>query len=423
MVYRARSGSLIALSLLLLSCSGASTNPCSLVTSLEAEQALGEPVEEAAQLDAKTCVIHARGTKGNAVTIQVTDATGMEQRAWFNKERLRRDSRLISGLGEGAIRIDAPFLSRLTFLHKDVLVTVIVASTKGHALHESATVLARSVAAHSGASTAVGLTPPSTHASLDPSPDRTPPHTDRNLRPAPVTSTQSLPTSGGPQAGPKKSEPIDPTSLIGTWQTRAAKNTAHYDMLLTIRPSLEWSLSSMMQFDGVLNAEAGLWSLERANTFRGLGWKGTYRKATPKSFSSTGSIQATWARLEDDQDPKHIPVELWKQRREATSVPVFQLKSVDPDLVGQWEASGTYAGGKALFVWSIKPSAASDLLIVETLRGTVKTKDGIPQLRPHQKHPNSVSIIASNDGGFTTSDGKTTLHWVKLLPDQAPHQL
>jgi len=420
MGYRIRPASLIALSSLLLSCGGASTNPCSLVTSHEAERALGEPVEEAAQLDAKTCVIHARGTKGNAVTIQVTDASGTEQRAWFNKERLRRDSHLIAGLGEGAIRIDAPSLSRLTFLHKDVLVTVIVASTTHHSLHESVTVLAKSVAAHSGASTVVAVDPPSTHASLDPLPDRMT-RTDTTMRPAPVTSTQTHPTSLGPSTGPKKSEPIDPTSLTGTWQARTTKGTAHYDMLLTIRPNLEWSLSSMMQFDGVMNAEAGLWSLERANTFRGLGWKGTYRKSTPKSFSSTGSIQATWARLEDDQDPKHIPVELWKQRHEATSVPVFQLKSVDPDLVGQWEASGTYAGGKALFVWSIKPSAASDLLIVETIRGTVKTKDGLPQLRPHQKHPISVNIITSNDGGFTTSDGKTTLHWVKLLPDQGPH--
>ncbi len=420
MVYRALPYSLIALSSLLLSCGESFTNPCSLVTSPDAERALGEPVEEAARLDAKTCVIKARGTNGNTVTIQVTDASGTDQRAWFNKERLRRDSHLISGLGEGAIRIDAPSLSRLTFLYKNVLVTMIVASTKQPSLHESVTVLAKSVAARYGVPTAVAFEPHSSPPSLDPLPNHTP-RTDANTRPAPVTSTQTHPTSLGPLAGPKKSDPIDPASLTGTWQARATKGTAHYDMLLTIRPNLEWSLSSMTQFDGVLNAEAGLWSLERANTFRGLGWKGTYRKLTPNSFSSTGSIQATWVRLEDDHDPKHIPVDLWKQRREATSVPVFQLKSVDPNIVGQWEASGTYAGGKALFVWSIKPSAASDLLIVETVRGTVKTKDGLPQLRPHQKHPISVNILASNDGGFTTSDGKITLHWVKLPSDQAPH--
>lgn len=420
MVYRLLPYSFAVLSSLLLSCSDSSTNPCALVTKTDAERALAEPVQEETRRDAKTCVIKARGTEGNTVTIQVTEASGTDQRAWFNKERLRRDSHLISGLGEGAIRIDTPSLSRLTFLHKDVLVTVIVASTQQLPLHDSVTVLAKAIAGRYGASSTVALAP----SPPPPSPNPVLTHTTRTdapARPAPVASTQTLPTSLGPLAGPKKSGPIDPTNLAGSWQARTTKGTAHHDMLLTIRPNLEWSLSSMMQFDGVLNVEGGLWSLERANTFRGLGWKGTYRKSTPHSFTSTGSIQATWVRLLDDQQPKHIPVELWKQRREATSVPVFQLKSVDPDIVGQWEASGTYAGGRAVFVWSIKPSAASDLLIVETVRGTVKTKDGIPQLRPHHKHPVNVNIITSTDSGFTTSDGKTTLHWVKVLPDLIQH--
>jgi hypothetical protein len=173
----------------------------------------------------------------------------------------------------------------------------------------------------------------------------------------------------------------------------------------------------MRQFDGILNAEAGLWSLERANTFKGLGWKGTYRKTTPNSFASSGSIQATWKRLSIDQNPTRIPVELWKLRREATSVPVFQLKTVDPDLVGQWEGSGSYAGGSAVFVWGIKSSAATDLLIVDTLRGTVRTKDGIPQLQPTQKKQQRVSVMAFHDQGFTTSDGKTNLRWTKFQSD------
>jgi hypothetical protein len=189
-------------------------------------------------------------------------------------------------------------------------------------------------------------------------------------------------------------------------------------MLLIIQPNLTWSLSSMMQFDGILNAEAGLWSLERANTFKGLGWKGTYRKTTPNTFSSTGSVQATWKKLSIDQNPTRIPTELWKLRREATSVPVFQLKTVDPDLVGQWEGSGTYAGGSAAFVWAIKSTAATDLLIVDTLRGTVLTKDGIPQLRPLQKKQQRVSIIAFHDRGFTTTDGKTNLRWTQFHSEQ-----
>ncbi len=237
--------------------------------------------------------------------------------------------------------------------------------------------------------------------------------TGRGAHTETVTLTQTLPASSDIQVGPKKTASFDPTSLVGTWYAHVAQGATQHDMLLIIQPNLKWSLSSMMQFDGILNAEAGLWSLERANTFKGLGWKGTYRKTTPTSFASTGSVQATWKRLSTDEPPTRIPSELWKFRREATSVPVFQLKTVDPDLVGQWEGSGTYAGGSAAFVWAIKPTAATDLLIVDTLRGTVQTKDGIPQLQPIQKKQQRVSVIAFHDRGFTTTDGKTNLRWTK----------
>ncbi|MEQ1846993.1 MAG: hypothetical protein ABL983_15610, partial [Nitrospira sp.] len=72
------------------------------------------------------------------------------------------------------------------------------------------------------------------------------------------------------------------------------------------------------------------------------------------------------------------------------------------------------AGGSAAFVWLIKPSAATDLLIVNTLRGTVHTKDGIPQLQPVQKQHQRVSVIAFHDRGFTTTDGKSNLRWTKV---------
>ncbi len=404
---------------LLLSCgeSGglftSTTNPCSLLTGAEAQQALGEPVQEGTLSDPSTCLFKALGHDGNAVTVQLNESAGKDQRVWFNKERLGRDSRLIPGLGDGAFRIDSPpTLSRLTFMHKDALVTVIIASTKQKHLGESVTLLSRSVATHYGATLATTLPPMASNST--PSEGM---NTHLGSRSTPVSLTQTLPGPSETQTGPHKAPSLDPTSLIGTWHTRSTQGTTQHDMLLIIKPNLEWSLSSMMQFDGVVNAEGGLWLLERANTFKGLGWKGSYRKKTADSFASTGSVQATWTRLAPDEDPKRIPTELWKLRRDATSVPVFQIKTVDPDLVGQWEGAGTYAGGSAAFVWAIKPSAATDLLIVESLRGTVKTKDGLPQLQPIKKKGQRVSVVAIYDHGFTTTDGKTNLRWSKLRPE------
>jgi hypothetical protein len=404
---------------LLLSCgeSGglftSTTDPCSLLTVAEAQQALGEPVQEGTLSDPSTCLFKALRHDGNAVTVQLDESAGKDERVWFNKERLGRDSRLIPGLGDGAFRIDSsPTLSRLTFMHRDALVTVSVASTKQKHLGESVTLLSRAVATHYGATLATTLPPTASNSA--PSEGM---NTHLVSRSTPVSLTQTLPGPSETQTGPHKAPSLDPTGLIGTWHTRSTQGTTQHDMLLIIKPNLEWSLSSMMQFDGVVNAEGGLWLLERANTFKGLGWKGSYRKKTADSFSSTGSVQATWTRLTPDEDPKRIPTELWKLRREATSVPVFQIKTVDPDLVGQWEGVGTYAGGSAAFVWAIKGSAATDLLIVESLRGTVKTKDGLPQLQPIKKKGQRVSVVAVYDHGFTTTDGKTNLRWSKLRPE------
>ncbi len=422
MFFRVLPYTFLGLAPLLLSCSESSglfsskTSPCSLMTVGDAERALGEPVREGTLADPATCIFKAHRNEGNTVTVQLDETPGKDRRTWFNKERLRRDSHLIPGLGEGAVRIDSsPTLSRLTFMHKDAFVTVIVASTQQKELGESVTQLSRIAATRYGAHSTATL-PPSTLASAstsNPLPGRGT-HNETVATPARMTLTQTLPSPSDVQAGPQKATSLDPTSLVGSWHTRVSQGTTQHDMLLVIQPNLSWSLSLMMQFDGILNAEAGLWSLERANTFKGLGWKGTYRKTTPNSLASTGSVQATWARLSIDQNPMRIPAELWKLRREATSVPVFQLKTVDPDLVGQWEGSGTYAGGSAAFVWVIKPSAATDLLIVDTLRGTVQIKDGIPQLQPVKKRQQRVSIISFHDRGFTTTDGKTTLRWAKF---------
>lgn len=415
----------LGLAPVLLSCGessglfGSKASPCSLITVTDAERALGEPVQEGTLADPTTCVFKAHRNGGNAVTVQLDETPGKDRRTWFNKERLRRDSLLIPGLGDGAVRIDSsPTLSRLIFMHKDAFVTVIVSSTHQKQVGDSVTQLSRTAATRYGAPLTASLPPSSASNSVVAS---TPPPTPRRgsstetvVPPTPVTLTQTLPSPTLTSVGPKKAALFDQTNLVGTWHTHVAHGTTQHDMLLIIQPNLTWSLSSMMQFDGILNAEAGLWSLERANTFKGLGWKGTYRKTTPTSFASTGSVQATWTKLLIDQNPTRVPVELWKLRREATSVPVFQLKTVDPDLVGQWEGSGTYAGGSAAFVWAIKPSAATDLVIVDTLRGTVQTKDGIPQLQPIKKQQQRVSIVAFHEHGFTTTDGKTNLRWTRF---------
>ena len=417
----------LGLAPLLLSCGlfGSKTSPCSLMTVADVERVLGEPVHEGTLADPATCIFKATRHEGNAVTIRLEETPGKDRRTWFNKERLRRDSYLIPGLGEGAVRIDAtPTLSRLTFMHKDAFVTVTVASTQQKQLGESVTQLARTAASRYGAPSTATLSPSApASASTSPLMPSRGTHTETVASTAPVRLTHTLPAPSGAQVGPQKATSFDPTNLVGTWHTHVTQGTTQHDLLLIIQPNLKWSLSSMMQFDGILNAEAGLWSLERANTFKGLGWKGTYRKTTPNSFTSTGSVQATWTRLSIEKDPARIPAELWKLRREATSVPVFQLKTVDPDLVGQWEGSGTYAGGSAAFVWVIKPSAATDLLIVDTLQGTVHTKDGIPQFQPVKKQHQRVSVIAFHDRGFTTTDGKTNLQWTKVRSEPTEDRL
>lgn len=416
------------LCLILLSCSEEShplttkTDPCSLITPDEAERALGERVQEGTLSEPNTCVFTATRNPSNAVTVQVDDTAGKDRRAWFNKERLRRDSDLIPGLADGAVRVySPPSLARLTFIRGQATVTVLVASMKHNKLPDAVTELGKTAASRYGVATLVAENPPAPSAAPPPSPSASasvPPAAAP--RTSQVAMTQSLPAASGTSTGPAKSGPIGQDSLTGTWHAHTMQNAINHELLLVIQPNRTWTLSTMMQFDGVVNADAGRWSLERSNTFKGLAWKGTYLTGTQQSFSSTGSLHATWTRLPPDQLPALIPAELWELRREATSVPVFQLKTVDPALVGRWEGTGTYAGGPASFVWSIKPSAAADLVIIETVQGTVRTKAGITRLQPAQKRQRTVDIVAFHEDGFTTSDGKTSVLWTKVLSRPAP---
>ncbi|MDO9119819.1 MAG: hypothetical protein Q7U39_17820 [Nitrospira sp.] len=417
-------GSLCLSSLTLISCGNGlspfawNTDPCALITSAEAERALGEPAQEGQRTDATTCVFKSTRDSANAVTVQVDETPGKDRRAGFNKDRLRRDSVLVAGLGDGAIRIDSPpSLSRLTFLSSDNLITVMVSSIHATNLSDSVMTIGRSAAERYGAAVVASRIPPaspaaSTNAAM----------ADRQtgssslLRTSPVTVTQTRHVGETDSTGPTKASAIDTGTLVGTWQAHVLQGTTKHDYLLVIGQNHSWTLSSLTQFDGVLDAESGRWSLDRANTFKGQSWKGTYVTGQPDSFVTTGSLHSTWTRLDGDQPPSKIPAELWSLRKNTTSVPVFQLKSVDRALVGVWESTGTYAGGPATFVWTIKPSAATDLFIMDQTRGTVVTKSGLVQLQPTQKRQRSLGIVATQEGGFTTSDGKTSLRWTRLAP-------
>ena len=291
---------------------------------------------------------------------------------------------LIAGLGDGAVRIDTPpSLSRLTFLRGENLVTVMVSSIHASNLPASVMAIGKSAAERYGAAVVASQIPPQspTVATEASAPDRQTPGPSP-LRTSPVTVTQTRTVGPAGSAGPTKASTLDTGALVGTWQAHRMQGTTRQNYLLEILPNQSWTLSALTQFDGVLDAASGRWSLDRANSFKGQSWKGTYLATQPDSFLSTGSLQGVWTRMEADQVPKKIPAELWSQRKDTTSVPIFQLKSVDHALVGTWESTGRYAGGPASFGWTIKPSAASDLFIMDQTRGTVVTKGGLIQLQP-----------------------------------------
>lgn len=420
--------SLCLSSLVLISCGNgispfaSDTDPCSLITSAEAERALGEPAQEGQRTDATTCVFKSTRDSANAVTVQVDETPGKDRRAGFNKERLRRDSVLVAGLGDGAVRIDSPpSLSRLTFLRGDNLVTIMVSSIHAGNLPASVLAIGRSAAERYGATVTASQFPPqSPVAASDTGTSAPQTGTSPALHTSPVTVTQTRNVGNTGSTGPTKSATIDTRTLVGTWQAHAMQGTTKHNFLLVIGENQSWTLSSLMQFDGVLDAASGRWSLDRANSFRGQSWKGTYLTTATDSFSSTGSLQGTWSRLEADQAPGKIPAELWSLRKDTTSVPVFQLKSVDHALVGLWESTGMYGGGPASFVWSIKASAASDLFVLDTTRGRIVTKGNLVQLQPMQKRQRSIGIVATHDDGFTTNDGKTSLRWTRLVTQPDP---
>jgi hypothetical protein len=239
---------------------------------------------------------------------------------------------------------------------------------------------------------------------------------------APVSMAQSSSATLGTGTGPVKSGSIDAASLTGTWHARTTNGLAKTHHLLVVQPTREWELSSVTLHEGLLDAHTGLWTMDRSMTLQGHTWHGTYQTIRDENFSTTGSLNARWKRIPEGENPTHIPAELWHIRRAAKRAPVFQLQSVDPELVGLWEGTGTYHGGTASFVWSIMPSAATDLLILETTHGTLGAKDGTLQLLPAKSLRRSMTIVAFHSDSFTTSDGKVTIRWNHTPPQPSPER-
>ena len=204
--------------------------------------------------DSKTCIFKSVRDSANAVTVQVEEAPGVDRRAGFNKERLRRDSVLIAGLGDGAVRIDSPpSLSRLTFLRGENLVTVMVSSIHAADLQASVMTIGKRAAERYGATVALSQIPPSSTvtASSDAMPDRQTTSSPA-LRTSPVAVTQTRSVEQTGSTGPSKASTADLSALVGTWQAHTMQGTTRHNYLLEIAPTQTWTLSSLTQFDGVL---------------------------------------------------------------------------------------------------------------------------------------------------------------------------
>ncbi|MEK7301073.1 MAG: hypothetical protein AAB072_08225, partial [Nitrospirota bacterium] len=204
--------SLCLSSLTLISCGNglspfaSDTDPCSLITSAEAERALGEPAREGQRTDATTCVFKSTRDSANAVTVQVDETPGKDRRAGFNKDRLRRDSVLVAGLGDGAIRIDSPpSLSRLTFMRGENAVTVMVSSIHASNLSDSVMTIGKSAAERYGAAVVASRIPPPPHvASTDAATVDRQTGAPSLLHTSPVTVTQTRTVGATDSTGPTK---------------------------------------------------------------------------------------------------------------------------------------------------------------------------------------------------------------------------
>lgn len=410
----------------LLSCSGGGgwpitrTDPCSLLTAAEVEQALGEPVQTAEKTSDSTCVFTATQNPQNEVTIQVDEAPGKDRKSWFNKERMRSDRALIAGLGDGAVRIESPpSLVRLTFLRGDALVTVMVSSMTLPNRTDAVTQLAKAAADRVGSQSLIArvadpvLSPPTVKSS---SPLSSSALTPSSIAVSPASAIQTSRAVPLTSTGPTKSSSIKPDHVVGTWYARSTTGLTTINQMLVIDAKYNWTLSSTIQLGGSLDTESGMWSLERSSTRTQKAWQGTYKTNREDAFSTTGSIAAQWARVPPGHNPSRVPVELWQIRRDDNEARVTQLKSVDPALVGLWEATGIYKGGKAEFVWSIKQTTTTNILIMESTRGAVETKDGIVRLMPARNTRRGMAIVALHGKSFTTSDGKITIRWNQEPP-------
>ena len=343
------------------------TDPCALVTAAEVAKALGEEAGPGENGGIGDCQFRGRSGYSSSVSISVDENPG--RRAFFESQAARGNVTAISDVGDGAFAFQssAGFI-QITVIKGETMMSVMVAGGNHSDLMAATTDLARQAAERLGTEAVLAKVP-------------------------------------GLEA------------LVGRWLGDAGDPArGNRDMRSwVIEADGSWVMTSAPEHGGILSAQDGEWRMESLQE----SFAGTYEIEDEESFSTSGGIEAQWTRVAEGDAPAGIDpdfLRVWTQSPPGTT----PGGSVEPTMIGLWQATLEDAASPTILVWRIPPAGFAALTEIITLSGELSAENGRMELLPGTGEPIAVTYRLQGPDAFLTTDEAGTIRWQRRGTGLAP---
>lgn len=324
-------------------------DPCTLVPDTHIESVLQSSVSSTVQPGSGRCIYKSKKNPQHQVHIEVERGTLTAAYVKFNSERLKGETQPVQGIGEDAFTFRSSLGHvHLTFLTRDALVRLVIALPNAPELQGALTRLAQSVASEI-------------------------------IQEMGATRDE---VSAGALHG-----------STGNWYGCLQDGIDYAKGHLVLGGDGSWHLTTAILRSGQLHAVNGRWELRTVDEIL----HGTYQKREPGMFSTTGILSVDWREVPQAQGPSRFDRGLFKslqRQRESLvfGIDVARRLSVEPDLLGTWEAGARFMDHEEEFLWIIAARPQSDFYRAKILHGRYETQGDSVQL--HLMEGDSPMLVA-----------------------------
>jgi hypothetical protein len=208
-------------------------------------------------------------------------------------------------------------------------------------------------------------------------------------------------------------------ALVGRWLADAGDPSSGSTDRRSweIESSGRWRMTSAPELSGYLATDGDRWQVVSPRE----SWGGRYEIADEDHFSTSGDLEAEFARIPAGEMPGGVDPALlgiWSAVGLTGNAPRGPL---DPALIGYWQATVEVNGTPVTYVWRINDEGYAVLTIVSTLAGELSAADGLLELSPDDGERFTASYKLLSPDHFETTDEAGSIRWGRrgsgIVPD------